>query len=242
VLYEGDNKLKTIRELEGNKGYAVGFEGLIDYIDTLLPSSEEMGKVFRKETSIYPSLAIRELVANALIHQDFNISGTGPMIEIFANRMEITNPGKPLIDVERFMDSPPRSRNESLAALMRRVNICEERGSGIDKVVIETELYQLPAPDFETYDDHTRTTLFAYRELSNMNIEEKIRATYLHSVLKYVQREPMNNTSLRERFGIEDKNSAMASRIIRKAIEANKIKPYDEFAGTKFMRYVPSWA
>ena len=68
------------------------------------------------------------------------------MIEIFDDRIEITNPGEPLVDTQRFLDSPPKSRNETLASLMRRVGICEERGSGIDKVVFQVELYQLPAP------------------------------------------------------------------------------------------------
>ena len=79
---------------------------------------------------------LRELVANALIHQDFFIGGTGPMVEVFADRMEITNPGAPLVEPERFLDTPPRSRNEILASMMRRVGVCEERGSGIDKVVL----------------------------------------------------------------------------------------------------------
>ena len=54
------------------------------------------------------------------------------MIEIFEDRMEIMNPGVPLVDTQRFLDNPPRSRNETLASLMRRVGICEERGSGVD--------------------------------------------------------------------------------------------------------------
>ena len=241
-MYDGNNRYQTIREIEGRKGYAVGFEGLIDYLSALLPSNEEIGKAFRRQTTMYPDLAIRELVANAIIHQDFNISGTGPMIEIFSDRMEITNPGIPLVDVDRFLDSPPRSRNEGLASLMRRANICEERGSGIDKVVAQTEIYQLPAPIFETYQDHTRAVLFAHRDFKDMDSEERIRAAYLHSILRYLNRQPMNNTSLRERFGIETKNSAMVSRIIKLAIEAGRIKPYDENAGTKSMRYVPWWA
>ncbi len=241
ILYKGKDRFKTIRELDGTKGYAVGFEGLIDYISTLLPSNEEIGKALRKEVPMYPELAIRELVANALIHQDFNITGTGPIIEIFEDRMEITNPGTPLVEVDRFLDSPPRSRNEGIAALMRRVNICEERGSGIDKVVIQTEIYQLPAPIFETYQEHTRVVLFAHREFKDMETQERIRAAYLHSVLRYLNRQPMNNTTLRERFGIETKNSAMVSRIIKQAIKAGRIKPYDEGAGTKAMRYVPWW-
>jgi predicted HTH transcriptional regulator len=53
------------------------------------------------------------------------------------DRIEITNPGEPLVDPQRFVDSPPKSRNEVLASLMRRFRICEERGSGIDKVISE---------------------------------------------------------------------------------------------------------
>ena len=112
---------------------------------------------------MYPEIAVRELVANALIHQDFAISGTGPMVEIFPDRIEITNPGTPLIDTLRFIDEPPRSRNQALASLIRRVNICEERGSGVDKVVFQVELFQLPAPDFQVTATHTKAVLYASR-------------------------------------------------------------------------------
>lgn len=242
ILYKGDNRFSTIRELEGKKGYAVGFDGLMDTLTALLPSNEEIGKALRREAPMYPALALRELVANNIIHQDFSVTGAGPMIEIFSHRIEITNPGIPLISTDRFLDSPPRSRNEGLASLMRRIGFCEERGSGIDKVVIQTEIYQLPAPLFEVVEDSTRCVLFSYREFKKMDKEEKIRACYMHAVLKYLSREPMNNTSLRERFGIDPKNSAMISRIIKQALEAEEIKPYDESAGSKAMRYVPWWA
>lgn len=242
IWYKGDDRFETIRELEGKKGYAVGFEGLMDTLKTLLPSNEEIGKALRREVPLYPELALRELVANAIIHQDFNLTGSGPMIEVFAHRIEITNPGTPLVATDRFLDSPPRSRNEGIASLMRRIGFCEERGSGIDKVVVQTEIYQLPAPIFEAFDEHTRAILFSYREFGKMDKEEKIRACYLHAVLKYLNRQPMNNTTLRDRFGVEPKNSAKVSRIIKQALEAGVIKPYDDSAGTKSMRYVPHWA
>lgn len=242
VLYRHNNRVETIRELEGSKGYAVGFEGLIDYIKTLLPSNEEIGKAFRKEVPMYPELAIRELVANAIIHQDFTLTGTGPMIEMFESRMEITNPGIPLVDTERFIDSPPQSRNEALASFMRRINICEERGTGIDKVVFQTEYYQLPAPVFEVFDKHTRSVLFGHKGFSDMSKEERVHACYMHCCLRYVSREITNNASLRERFNIESKNSSMISRIINDALKADVIKPYDPDAGTKAMRYIPRWA
>ena len=149
VLYKGESRVETIREQEGAKGYAAGFEGLIGFVTNLLPSNEVIGQALRKEVPMFPELAIRELVANAIIHQDFHATGTAPMVEIFSNRMEITNPGLPLVKTDRFLDSPPKSRNEALASFMRRIGVCEERGSGVDKVVFQTEFYQLPAPLFE---------------------------------------------------------------------------------------------
>ena len=242
VEYRGKGRTETIHEQTGTKGYAVGFERLIGFINNRLPANEVIGQALRKAVPVYPELAIRELVANALIHQDFAIGGTGPMIEIFADRMEISNPGHPLVAPDRMLDKPPRSRNEALASLMRRMGICEERGSGVDKVVLQTELYQLPAPAFEVTGDSTRSTLFAPRPLTQMDKDDRVRAVYLHACLRYVQRESMSNTSLRERFGIEDKNSAAASRLIRDALEAKIIRLRDPQAAPKFRRYLPWWA
>ncbi|MCD6047077.1 MAG: ATPase, 4 family [Gammaproteobacteria bacterium] len=242
VFYKDNSRIETIREKEGTKGYACGFEGLIGYINDHLPSNEIIEQALRKNVPMYPELAIRELIANALIHQDFFISGTGPMIEIFIDRIEITNPGKPLIETSRLLDSPPRSRNEALAAFMRRIGVCEERGSGVDKVVSQTEFYQLPAPLFETIGDNTRVILFAHKSINKMDKDDRIRACYLHACLKHVTRENMTNTSLRERFGIEAKNSAIASRIIKETIAAGLIRLYDPETSRKFAKYVPFWA
>ncbi|MCL5990831.1 MAG: putative DNA binding domain-containing protein, partial [Bacteroidetes bacterium] len=121
IIYKGINKIETIKEYIGTKGYISGFEALIEYIIKLLPSNEIISGAIRKDVTMFPEIAVRELIANALIHQDFFITGTGPMIEIFSNRIEITNPGLPLVNTDRFLDSPPKSRNETLASFMRRV-------------------------------------------------------------------------------------------------------------------------
>ncbi len=164
------------------------------------------------------------------------------MVEIFADRMEISSPGGPLIAPERFLDIPPRSRNEKLAALMRRFGICEERGSGIDKVIFEIEFYQLPAALFEARGESTIAVLFAQRALTKMDKVDRIRACYQHASLRYVSRDFMTNTSLRERFGIKEGNKAQASRFIKEALDAGKILAYDEHAAPKLMKYIPHWA
>jgi len=243
IVYEDKSRLKTVKEFTGKKGYASGFESLIQFINNLLPANEIIKTALRTNVKMYPEIAIRELVANALIHQDFYITGTGPMIEIFSDRIEITNPGQPLIDTLRLLDSPPQSRNEKLASIMRRFNVCEERGSGIDKVVFQTELFQLPAPDFSKSENHFKVILFAHKNLSQMNKGDKIRACYLHSCLKYVSGEKMNNTSLRERFNIEEKNYPIASNIISETVDAGLIRPYDPNNKSKrYITYVPFWA
>ena len=242
IQYRGNSRIETVREHVCSKGYASGFEGLIGFIDGLLPSNEMIEHGLRKTVPSFPEPAVRELVANSLVHQDFFITGTGPMVEVFEDRIEFTNPGQPLVDAQRFVDSAPRSRNESLASLMRRIGICEERGSGWDKVVSQTEFYQLPAPLVEAGRHYTRVALFGPRPLAGMDKSEKVRATYLHACLSYVNREYLTNTSVRQRFGIEVRNRAKASRLIAEAVREGSISPDDPSAAPKQMRYVPWWA
>ncbi|MGE5155511.1 MAG: ATP-binding protein, partial [Bdellovibrio bacteriovorus] len=242
IQYRGRGRTETLKEQVGGKGYACGFEGLVGYINGLLPANEVIGEALRRSVPMFPELAVRELVANALIHQDFFVTGAGPMVEIFVDRIEITNPGEPLVDTQRFVDTPPRSRNEAVASLMRRFRICEERGSGIDKVVFQVELFQLPAPLFEKPEGFTRTVLFAHKPLSAMDKTDRVRACYLHACLRYVTRQVMTNASVRERFGILPNNKATASRLIREALEAGLIRLVSEDVGDKSRSYVPFWA
>jgi predicted HTH transcriptional regulator len=242
VQYSGNNKIKTILDEEFTQGYAVGFPSLVKFINDLLPRNEVIGDSLREEVRMYPQLAIRELVANSIIHQDFSVSGTATLIEIYNDRIEFSNPGKPLIDPIRFIDEY-RSRNEKLASLMRRMKICEEKGSGIDKVVFQCEFYQLPAPYFVSSDVHTKVILYAYKQLREMDRNDKIRAVYQHACLKWVSNDFMSNQSLRERFNIDDKNYSMASRLIKDALLAGVIKEVDaDNKSKKYKRYLPYWA
>ena len=241
VAYEGNNKAsKVTHRQDGNKGYATGFEGLVGYINNLLPSNEHIGAAFRETKPLFPELAIRELVANALIHQDMSIRGAGPQIELFCDRIEITNPGQPLVQAARMIDLPPRSRNESLASLMRRMNLCEEQGTGLDKVIIQVELFQLPPPKFQAEEHSMQVILYGPRSFADMTPAERIRACYQHAVIKYLSGERMKNLSLCERFGIDKKNAAQVSKVINKTIEAGEIQAAD--AEHPRAGYLPSWA
>lgn len=242
IEYHGPGRLLTKRERVFSKGYAVDFEDLIDFVMGLLPSNEVLEKAVRKTIPMLPDIAVREILANALIHQDFQITGTGPMIEVFDGRVEVTNSGAPLVETDRFLDKPPRSRNELLASMMRRIGYCEERGSGIDKVVASVEVFQLPAPLFEAPGDSTRVTLFGHKDLSDMGPADRTRAVYQHACLRLALREPMTNATLRERFGIKKGSAATASRLIKEAMDAGVIGLVEEGVGARRRNYVPFWA
>ena len=242
VQYQGNNRLNMLKEYTGNKGYAVGFEGLLGFVDALLPTEEVINGALREKKTAYPSLAIREAVGNALIHQDFSIPGTGPVVEIFDGRIEITNPGTPMVDIKRIVDNPPKSRNEKLAALMRRLRICEELGTGWDKIVISCEIALLPAPKIDLYEENTKVTLFAEMPFSSISAEDKLWACYLHACIKQVQNEQLTNSSLRERFGLKPSSSGSVSRLIKEAVEYKLLKPLDPDTAPRYMKYIPYWA
>ncbi len=242
ITYKESSRINALKEQEGGRGYASGFEGLVKYIMDQLPTNEEIENALRKQVKVYPEKAIREFVANALIHQDLSVTGSGVMVEIFSDRIEITNPGVPLVDTNRFIDTAPKSRNETLASLMRRMNICEERGSGIDRAIEAIEIFQLPAPKFIRGEDYTRIIMYAPMPLTRMSVDDRIRACYQHTCLHYVNNQPVNNQSIRKRFKIGINNSSFASKIISETIESGLIKSADPSSSSKkYATYIPFW-
>ena len=242
IVYNGNSKLQTKLERHGTQGYAVGFRNAVRFIGEQLPQNEVIEDAIRKAVKLVPDDVIRELVANALIHQDLRIEGTSVMVEIYDNRVEISNPGEPLVPVERFIDGC-QSRNEHMAMLMRRFGICEEKSSGIDRVVRAAEVLQLPAPDFRTRYQSTVVTIFVPSDFEEMGRDDRTRACYQHCALKYVMSEQMTNQSLRQRFNLPESKSAIVSQIISATIDLGLVKPDEKVGGSrKYARYLPFWA
>jgi predicted HTH transcriptional regulator len=242
IVYVGKNKLNTRSDQFGGKGYAVGFKGLVKYVMDQLPQNEVIEDALRVESKLLPEVVVRELLANALIHQDFTRSGMSPVVEIYEDRVEISNPGTPVVKPERFVDAY-QSRNERMADLMRRLGICEEKGSGIDRTVKAAEDLQLPAPDFLAEHDRTVALLFGPTPFKKMDREDRIRACWQHCALQHVSRQPMTNQSLRERFKLSDSSSNTVSKIITDTIDAGFIKlDPNAPSSKKYARYLPHWA
>jgi len=242
VVYDGNNKSANHKSFDGEKWYALWFEEALKYISLLAPRFEQVVDWRREQVQNYPAIAIREFLANALIHQDLSISGTSPIVEIYRNRIEISNPWIPLIDVDRFIDNW-LARNEDLSDLMRKMKFCEKLWSWIDKAIITIEAFKLPAPKIETTENTTKITLFLWEDIWALTKEDRIRACYHHCALKYIHNEFMTNASLRDRLNMPDTQTSSVSRIINEAIDVGKIKVFDpENKSPKHNKYIPFWA
>ena len=245
VVYDGFDKSKTKQEIEGKKGYAVGFQKLLAYVVSLLPQSEVIEKALRQNRCVYPEIALREIIANALIHQDFSISGTSPLIEIFDDRIEISNPGGllPSKQVDRLIGANPESRNEQLARAFRRYRICEERGSGLIKAGLQAELYGLPPIEFIAGANYFKAILRSPKTFVQMSENERLQACFQHASLRYYSDSSMTNKSLRERLKMPEKQRSMVSLVIQEALDRGLIKRADpENKSKKFAEYLPYFA
>ncbi|MDR1202885.1 MAG: putative DNA binding domain-containing protein [Tannerellaceae bacterium] len=175
IIYTGKGRIDAHPELDFKEGYACGFEHFIQFIMERT-SVEVIEKVFRETKSVYPERTVRELLANSLIHQDLWQSGTHIMVEIFPDRIEMTSPGTPLVDINRFIDTPPKSRNEKIAILMHNFDLCELRGSGIDRAIEAVEKAILPAPKFIKGDFYTKVVIYPKKTFADMSKDDRIRA------------------------------------------------------------------
>lgn len=242
VQYDGRSRMQIGKSYELEGGYATIFEEAIKLVGALTPGREPIMGGVRIQESTYPEVPVREALANALIHQDFTESGTGPVLEIFSDRLEFSNPGVPLVDIDRIIDTTPKSRNEKLASLMRQFHLCEELGTGWDKIVLGCEIKNLPPPKMQVYESGTRLTLYAYRPYADWPMEERLRACYYHACIKFVLNEHLTNSSFRERLGVPTSSAGSVSRVIAEAIGRKLIKPIDVNAGNRYMKYMPYWA
>ncbi len=253
IHYQGLNKGDdTKEEIIIREGYAISFEDTLRKLMKILQTKEEIRGGIRREVHAFPELAVRELLANTLIHQDFHLTGTGPQIEIFDNRVEFYNPGGPVSGVapDRLIDTGPRSRNEVLARKFREYRLCEERGTGFQKVIKSLEPSgappllgdSYPPVAFRTHHETFRVILYREKPFSELTLDERVEACFQHAVLKHASSAVLTNTTLRERFRLSARKGNDVTNTIGEAVKRGRIKRVNPGEGPKSAKYVPYWA
>ena len=96
ITYRGEGKIGAFTsDTIEYRGYAVGFERLVEGIMERLPRDEIIEAALREERKLVPEVVIREILANALVHQDLTMTGIWPTVSIYRNRVSIKNGGRP---------------------------------------------------------------------------------------------------------------------------------------------------
>ena len=158
---------------------------------------------------------------------------SGAYRELFSESEEIyaferyDDKGHKLITVANFTDKPVKLPDEFKSK---------------HKIILSSELKHLPAPRITLYEDNMKVTLYASLDFNDILQEDKLWACYLHACIRYVEEKHMTNTSLRERFGLDDSYKSQMSRLIKQAVESKLIKPFDPTTAPRYMRYIPIWA
>jgi ATP-dependent DNA helicase RecG len=157
----------------------------------------------RVERYEYPEKAIREIVANAVIHRDYRITETYTQVNVFEDRVEVFNPGclPPGVTVENIRDAQV-SRNEIIAARLKDLDYLEEYGRGIDIVFNEMNRWDLLSPVFKNTTNSFKVILPGPK-LSQLNVRQfkiwehlvdskKVSAKECERILPGVPRQTIN--------------------------------------------------
>ncbi len=239
ISYWKGDRLHGGDETVFSKGYVLSFNDVVSNLIHLY-RREAFSGAMRTNVDPYSEIALREAVGNMIIHGDLNALGAGPLIEAFPNRIEFTNPGSLKFDVDRILDVSPDAQNHALADFMHRIGIGDERGSGYDKMLLEAERLGSPSPLVETNANGVRVVLFPPTPYGEESALDRKRDIYFHCCLRYLNRTPMTNSSVRERFGLGEDKTVEVSKLIRSLVAEGKIKAVDG-SSRKKMEYIPYW-
>ena len=239
--YTGASRSASCIEERFSQGYAVEFKALMDKLMSFIPNGERLRPDGYREMHVaVPVTAVREILANCMVHQDIT-SKDSVIISVFFDRIEFVNPGEPDIPVNRFIDSFSGGRNEQLAAYMNRIGLCEGRVEGVDKAVNSLEQVHSIAPLIDVLHGATRVVLPFNRPYEQMSALEKLNSCLAHCTLCFLDSHYMTNTSLRDRFGLSADKTMNISQLIRSAVKQGLIKPQDGESSRKNRCYVPFW-
>lgn len=153
VAYKGNTKVDILDKKTFEFDIITNIDNAITFLKRHLNVSFEIKEKQRKEILEIPEVALREAVVNAVAHRDYFEKGANVMIEVFDNRVEISNPGGLPKGLKREdFGKRTLARNPLIAALLNRAKYIEKLGTGIQRIRQEMTTAGLPEPDF-TFDD-----------------------------------------------------------------------------------------
>lgn len=188
VMFKGQDKVLILDDKTFGGPLVQQYHKAIDWLQSKLEVKYIIdGAGPRREVWEVPMAAFKEAIINALAHRDYYEQGASVTIELFDDRVEITNPGELLPVVARNFGRKSLSRNPLLFGLFARMRLVEHIGSGIPRMNREMEDTGLPLPVFETEGMFTVTL---YRKRRELGTEGNNKPRKQQSVLEVISQKP----------------------------------------------------
>lgn len=136
AAFKGINRVHIYDRIDVQDDLLTQFEEAMNFLQKHLNVRSEIKEINRKDIYEIPLAALREAVANAIIHRDYSIYGTSIMVEVHADRVVISNPGgiPKNANIKSLMAGVSIRRNEIIADLFARMDKVERMGSGLKRI------------------------------------------------------------------------------------------------------------
>ena len=176
ALYQGNDKAVVLDRKDYNSDIVSSIDLAMNFIKQYLPLRYEFtGELARKEIPQIPYEALREALINAVVHRDYFEKGANVLVEIFDNRIEITNPGGLVkgLTPENF-GKISMLRNPGLANLLQRIDYIEKMGTGIERIRRALKEAGVPEIKYEFSPVYVKAVFLRAKETTQETTQEKI--------------------------------------------------------------------
>ena len=161
--------------------------------------------IHRQDVYELPPESIRELIINAVVNCSF-LQGSLVQVAIYDNRLEISSPGglMPGVTIEKMKEGFSKVRNHGIANAFVYMNLIEQWGSGIPKILTQTKEYGLPEVEFIDMENALRVNMYralpedgkqtiktndkSKRQTINTNDNDKQKTSKEYAILEYLGR------------------------------------------------------
>ncbi|MBI4314031.1 MAG: putative DNA binding domain-containing protein [Candidatus Omnitrophica bacterium] len=163
--FEGTDRSRILDTAEIRVPPVQAVEEAIAFVKRNIARETVIGEVRHVERWMFPLPAVREAVINAIVHADYAQRGAPIRVAVYADRLEIENPGLlPFgLAIEEIQKGISRLRNRVIGRVFHALGLIEQWGSGIQRILGACREAGLQDPTFEEIGIHFRVTLFKAR-------------------------------------------------------------------------------
>lgn len=149
VAYRGNAKVDILDKKTFGKDLISNIDEIIGFLKRHLNLAFEIKATQREEKLEIPEVVLREAVVNAVAHRDYLEKGATVMVEVFNNRVEVSNPGglPKGLSKDNF-GTRTLARNPLIASILNRIGYIEKLGTGVQRMRSLMDYVGLPEPEF----------------------------------------------------------------------------------------------